>query len=369
MSKKKGFRTALATILVVLVIFAALTFAAIKYFLPLYQVSQSEVFSWAVKIFPLLIGITLIVVASMLGRDDNEDESEEDKLPPNAYEKQLFENPADDPAKKAAQPVEQPIAPVKEAETTPFVSIFDEQPVETKAEEPEPAPEPEPVAEPEVEEKVEEPAPQPVVEPAPAVEEQSKEDPNKPLIDAIMALVNKMDDFTSAVIYGFEDEEEDEEVDEEEEEEPEVEQEAPAPEPEPEPAPEPEPDVEATAPQPATVLQPGQVVVDASANNSFKNYEGSSAKQATEAEYDSANDFGYDLTVALVSEPCASVSLLMNEAGKCIENGDSTIVVIPFENAEEAKEVLDKLDAPYEMRTMEAGSNMSFEDLVKGWIN
>lgn len=364
MSKKKGFRTALATILVVLVIFAALTFAAIKYFLPLYQVSQSEVFSWAVKIFPLLIGITLIVVASMLGRDDNEDESEEDKLPPNAYENQLFENPADDPAKKAAQPVEQPIAPVKEAETTPFVSIFDEQPVETKAEEPEP------VAEPEVEETVEEPAAEPVVEPAPVVKEQPKEDPNKPLIDAIMALVNKMDDFTSAVIYGYEDE--DEEEYEEEDEEPEVEpEEAPTPAPEPEPEPEPvsEPVVETAAPEPATVLQPGQVVVDASANNSFKNYEGSSAKQATEAEYDSAKDFGYDLTVALVFESCTSVSLLMNEAGKCIENGDSTIVVIPFENAEEAKEVLDKLDAPYEMRTMEAGSNMSFEDLVKGWIN
>lgn len=274
MSKKKGSRTALITVLVVLVIFAALTFAAIKYFIPLYQVSQSEIYSWAVKIFPLLIGITLIVIASMLGQNDHDDESGEDKLPPNAYEKQLFENPADDPAKMAPQPVEKPVAPVQVTETTPFVSIFDEQSPEEKQE----VPEVEPAVEEAAEESTEEPAP---------------------------------------------------------------------------------------------VLQPGQVavVVDASATQSFKEYEGSPARQATEAEYDSAKDFGYDLTVALVSAELSTVTLLLGEAGQCIDNGDNTVVVIPFESSDEAKEILDKLDTPHEMRTMEAGSDMSFEDLIKDWIN
>lgn len=448
MSKKKGFRTALATILIVFVIFAALTFAAIKYFLPLYQISQSEVYSWAVKIFPLLIGITLIVIASMLGKDDSEDVSEEDKLPPNAYEQQLFEKPADDPSKeeKVAQPVaQQPIAPMPEKAPAFFVSIFDqeepEEPVvenvfEEAAQEPEPEPVPEPVAEPEAEPEVEtepepevEETPEPIAEPAPV---EPKEDPNKPLVDAIMALVDKMDDFTSAVIYGSEEEEdyEDEEEEpeeiveedeqeaeepseeEEEEEEPEndyeehfariedqisslaatveklaeevknvttpvivaapepkaepepqpVVEETPAPEPAPEPVAEPAP----AAPQP---VAPNTIVVDASATKSYKEYEGSAAKQATQAEFDSAKDFGYDLNVAKVNAPSADVTLLLGDAGQCIDNGDTTIVVIPFASSDEAKETLDKMGTSYELRTVAAGSNQSFEDLAKDWLN
>ena len=448
MSKKKGFRTALATILIVFVIFAALTFAAIKYFLPLYQISQSEVYSWAVKIFPLLIGITLIVIASMLGKDDSEDVSEEDKLPPNAYEQQLFEKPADDPSKeeKVAQPVaQQPIAPMPEKAPAFFVSIFDqeepEEPVvenvfEEAAQEPEPEPVPEPVAEPEAEPEVEtepepevEETPEPIAEPAPV---EPKEDPNKPLVDAIMALVDKMDDFTSAVIYGSEEEEdyEDEEEEpeeiveedeqeaeepseeEEEEEEPEndyeehfariedqisslaatveklaeevknvttpvivaapepkaepepqpVVEETPAPEPAPEPVAEPAP----ATPQP---VAPNTIVVDASATKSYKEYEGSAAKQATQAEFDSAKDFGYDLNVAKVNAPSADVTLLLGDAGQCIDNGDTTIVVIPFASSDEAKETLDKMGTSYELRTVAAGSNQSFEDLAKDWLN
>ena len=449
MSKKKGFRTALATILIVFVIFAALTFAAIKYFLPLYQISQSEVYSWAVKIFPLLIGITLIVIASMLGKDDSEDVSEEDKLPPNAYEQQLFEKPADDPSKeeKVAQPVaQQPIAPMPEKAPAFFVSIFDqeepEEPVvenvfEEAAQEPEPEPVPEPVAEPEAEPEVEtepepevEETPEPIAEPAPV---EPKEDSNKPLVDAIMALVDKMDDFTSAVIYGSEEEEdyEDEEEEpeeiveedeqeaeepseeeEEEEEEPEndyeehfariedqisslaatveklaeevknvttpvivaapepkaepepqpVVEETPAPEPAPEPVAEPAP----AAPQP---VAPNTIVVDASATKSYKEYEGSAAKQATQAEFDSAKDFGYDLNVAKVNAPSADVTLLLGDAGQCIDNGDTTIVVIPFASSDEAKETLDKMGTSYELRTVAAGSNQSFEDLAKDWLN
>ncbi len=356
MSKKKGSRTALITVLVVLVIFAALTFAAIKYFIPLYQVSQSEVYSWAVKIFPLLIGITLIVIASMLGQNDQDDESEEDKLPPNAYEKQLFENPADDPAKIAPQPVEKPVAPVQGTETTPFVSIFDEQSPEEKQEVPE--------VEPAVEETAEESTEEPAEEAEIPVEE-----PKDIYADHFVRIETQIEALTSAVgklVQGFENH-----------------QTTPEPMPEPVPAPEPisapepeteeaEKEIEETSVEElAPVLQPGQVavVVDASATQSFKEYEGSPARQATEAEYDSAKDFGYDLTVALVSAELSTVTLLLGEAGQCIDNGDNTVVVIPFEGSDEAKEILDKLATPYEMRTMEAGSDMSFEDLIKDWIN
>ncbi len=444
MSKKKGFRTALATILVVLVIFAALTFAAIKYFLPMYQISQSEVFSWAVKIYPLIIGITLIVIASMLGKDDNEEEGEEDKLPPNAYEQQLFEKPADDPGKKASQPVATPVAPVQQPEEAQFVSIFDQEPAETvieKTAEPETEnPEIEALAEEAEPEEEYEPATEPVVEVTPEEPIEPKEDPNKPLVEAIMALVDKMDDFTTAVIYGSEeDEDEDYEEEEEElEEVPEEEQEeteesendyeehfarlesklnsladivekladdvknAAAPVVVAEPAVEPEPVEETeteeveepeveesseeaeieeestTEEEPAepaveeaekVTLAPGSIVVDASAAQSFKEYEGSAAKQAAMAEFDSAKDFGYDLNVALVAAPLADVTLNLGDAGQCIENGDKTIVVIPFASESEAKDTLDKLDIPYELRSMAAGSDQSFDDLAKDWIN
>ena len=487
MSKKKGFRTALATILVVLVIFAALTFAAIKYFLPMYQVSQSEVYSWAVKIYPLLIGITLIVIASMLGRDDKEDEGEEeDKLPPNSYDQQLFEEPKDDPATKAKKTAPASAPKAKEPETISdeayeeLVSIFDEEEepeVEVKPfvapeakelpeveEEPEVEPleeveaqpeaeaeeEPEPEVAEEVEEEVEEePEVEPVVEktveaPAPVT---PAEDPNKALVSAINALVEKMDDFTTAMIYGSEEdeEEEDQEYEDEyepEEEEPEeteeaveeVEEEAPendyedhlsrieqqisslsdivakladtlknlptqvvvaptpvatsaepepepvvAPEPvaepevEPEPAPVEEVEPETLEPEPAsesveTEAEAEPESVDTTGSQIYKEYEGSPAKQTAMAEFDSAKDFGYDLTIAKVSAEQSAVALQLDDV-QCIANGNNTLVFIPFADNAEAKEVLDKLGVPYEAKTMEAGSNMNFEDFAKDWIN
>ena len=529
MSKKKGFRTALATILVVLVIFAALTFAAIKYFLPMYQVSQSEVYSWAVKIYPLLIGITLIVIASMLGKSDKEDEGEEeDKLPPNSYDAQLFEEPKDDPATKPKKnapvvpKVEEPetisdeayaelisifntdekepedeikpfVAPeaeqVPEVKEEPVVEPLEEVEVQPEVEEPEEETEPEvesevaeeaesesePEAEateepeeaqPETEpEEVEEEQPEaetesepeaeaevePVEEPAEALAITSEaptsvEDPNKALVSAINALVEKMDDFTTAMIYGSEEDEEDEEEEydeyEPEEEEPEeteeaveeVEEEAPendyedhlsrieqqisslsdiiakladtlknlptqvvvaptpvatsaepepepvvAPEPvaepevEPEPAPVEEVEPETLEPEPAsesveTEAEAEPESVDTTGSQIYKEYEGSPAKQTAMAEFDSAKDFGYDLTIAKVSAEQSAVALQLDDV-QCIANGNNTLVFIPFADNAEAKEVLDKLGVPYEAKTMEAGSNMNFEDFAKDWIN
>lgn len=291
MSKKKGSGTALATVLVVLVIFAALTFAAIKYFIPLYHVTQRDVYSWAVKVFPLLVGLTLIVIASALGKDDKTEE-EEDKLPSNSDEKLSAKTPLDGQEKTTAQPIAQDQQP----EPAPFVSIFDIEPTEEEAEEK--APE-------EAEEAEETDA---------AVESEEAEEP--------------------------------EEVNEE------VELEAPA---------------EQTVEQPAE--QPVTIVVDASANQTYKNYEGSAVRQAVEAEYDSAKDFKYDLNIANVSAKCEDVALQLGDFGKCIANNDNTIVVIPFANESEAKEALDKLNLPFEIRSMETESNVSFDGLIKGWID
>lgn len=298
MSKKKGSGTALATVLVILVIFAALTFAAIEYFIPLYHVTQRDVYSWAVKVFPLLVGLTLIVIASALGKDDKTEE-EEDKLPSNSDEKLSTKTPLDGQEKTTAQPIVQDQQP----EPAPFVSIFDIEPTEEEAEEK---------------------APEEAEETDAAVESEESEE--------------------------VEEAEEPEEVNEE------VEPEASAEQP-----------VEQTAEQPVT--QPVTIVVDASANQTYKNYEGSAVRQAVEAEYDSAKDFKYDLNIANVSAKCEDVALQLGDFGKCIANNDNTIVVIPFANESEAKEALDKLNLPFEIRSMETESNVSFDDLIKGWID
>ena len=247
--------------------------------------------------------------------------------------------------------------------------------------------------------------------PAPVEEKvEEKEDPNKALVAAINALVEKMDDFTTAMIYGSEEDEEDEEdeyEDEDEYEEPEQSEPEEAEEAEEveateeendfdehfarleeqlnqlssvvaklaedikniptqvaEPTVEPEPEPE-EAPEPETKPEP----VDTTANQVFKEYEGSDVKKAAMAEYDSAKDFGYDLTIANVVAPLSTVSLMLSEDLQCLENGDSTLVIIPFVDGAEAKEMLDKLGVAFDMKTMKAGSNQSFESLTKNWIN
>ncbi len=87
------------------------------------------------------------------------------------------------------------------------------------------------------------------------------------------------------------------------------------------------------------------------------------------AEFDSAKDFGYDLTIANVAAPISTVSLEIDAGTQCVENGDSTLVIIPFADSAEAKEILDKLGVPYDVSTMTSSSNTSFEDFAKDWIN
>ena len=127
MSKKKGFRTVVATVIVTLVVLAALSYATLKYIAPAYQLNQNKIYQVAVKVFPLILGITLIAIASVLaGGKDEEDE--DDKLPPNAYDSTLFDEPKDDPTSKAdsSESVSEngPSQPDKQEEA-PFVSVFE----------------------------------------------------------------------------------------------------------------------------------------------------------------------------------------------------------------------------------------------------
>ena len=423
MSKKKGFRTVVATVIVTLVVLAALSYATLKYIAPAYQLNQNKIYQVAVKVFPLILGITLIAIASVLagGKDDEEDE--DDKLPPNAYDSTLFDEPKDDPTAKdvdsgSAQDNE-PTETGKQEEA-PFVSVFETysdedgssknvEPQEEATTEETSEPEEKPAEEPVETEAVEEPASE--VEEK-AVEEQPNEDANKPLIDAIKALSDKIDDFAAAVVYGTEDSEEDDEDEEyydgEEEEDPiyegldriEVQLEkltqaisqmaenlhgnlvvapqsvAPVEPAQPEEAEvKEEPNaVEETKEEtiepakPVEHVQPIAVSNDNTGGMLYRNYEGGEARQKAMAEYDSAKEFGYDLTVALVDLSLSQVALALGEIGDFVDVEGKTLVIIPFSNEDEAKAELDKLEATYKSSTYTAGSDISFEELASGIV-
>ena len=424
MSKKKGFRTVVATVIVTLVVLAALSYATLKYIAPAYQLNQNKIYQVAVKVFPLILGITLIAIASVLagGKDDEEDE--DDKLPPNAYDSTLFDEPKDDPTAKdvdsgSAQDNEP--AESGKQEEAPFVSVFETysdedgssknvEPQEEATSEETSEPEEKPAEEPVEAEAVEEPAPEAEEK---AVEEQPNEDANKPLIDAIKALSDKIDDFAAAVVYGTEDSEEDDEDEEyydgEEEEDPiyegldriEVQLEkltqaisqmadnihgnivvAPQPVAPVEPAQPEEAEVkeepnavEETKEEgtiepakPVEHVQPIAVSNDNTGSMLYRNYEGSEARQKAMAEYDSAKEFGYDLTVALVDLSLSQVALALGEIGDFVDVEGKTLVIIPFSNEDEAKAELDKLEATYKSSTYTAGSDISFEELASGIV-
>lgn len=444
MSNKKGFRTVVATIIITLVILAALSFAVVKYIAPAYQLTQNKIYQIAIKVFPLVVGITLIAIASSIA-GSNDEEDENDKLPPNSYDASLFDEPKDDPNVQASEDeaVQADEAATQEEEK-PFVSVFesysddegkeqeheDVQPVEAEEVEKE-LPEDETAESDEADGAAEVHAEQQPCEGTPteeaplvaaqeqetqeadevAVEEQPKEDPNKHLIDAIMALVDKMDDFAAAVVYGTEDaEDEDDEdadyEDEEEEEDPLYEgldriedqlekltstiaslsenlKDRVVVQPQPVAAPSCEPEqpveeatvVEEKA-QPVeehveTIVhvEPKQEVSkDDSGDILYRSYEGSEARQRTKAEYDSAKEFNYDLTVAVIEQPHSLTALSLGETGDCLDVDGKTLAVIPFADEEEAKAELDKLEVPYRSRTYSAGSGMEYEELVDGLV-
>lgn len=206
MAKKKGFKSVVITILVTLIVLAALTYVAFKYLLPKYDESSNEIYQIAVKFFPLLVGFVLIVIGSMIASGKDEEEDEEDKLPPNAYEQQLFEQPSDDPTrtKDNAQVVPAPTAAPETKDEAQFVSIFD-TPDESVFEEEAPA------------ETEEEASAEEIAEPVEDVKEAKPVAAGyDPLLAAIEKLSDKFDDFTQALTcddeyYDYEDEEDEEE--------------------------------------------------------------------------------------------------------------------------------------------------------------
>ena len=397
MSKKKNSKSVIITIIITLIVLGGLTFAGIKFLLPQYtngqETSQYKIYEIAVKVFPLLVGVVLIVIASMIATNHEEEEDEEDKLPPNSYDKQLFEAPADDPT-AAAKPVEHEDAKQDEVapeETQEFYSIFDAPAEETKEE----------AAEGKTAEEAEEPAEDTKKEVAKAAAATAADPSQKPLLDAIYALVNKLDDMTDLMSYEEEDDDEviflddyeyydyPEDSEEYEEQyqrhhydsplenkidklcdaianlttivssqagapvaapvavaEP-IETEAPAPAEE-QPAP-------AAASAPAeTVIQTVEVPVDKEIND----IDATDPIQRARIEFDSAKDGEYDISFVYTNADVDSVLVSLGGTGDAFEINGKTVAIIPFLTGAEAQEEMDKLGVEYEIQTIDANAIM-----------
>lgn len=95
--KKRKVSSIFVTMLVTILFLALLTFVVIRFLLPKYVALETEIFYYAFKIYPLIIGLVLIQVSYIISRRNIPENTDTDKLPPNAYDSPLFEAPKDDP--------------------------------------------------------------------------------------------------------------------------------------------------------------------------------------------------------------------------------------------------------------------------------
>lgn len=117
MSKKRNSKSVIMTIVITVIVLAVLSFIGIRFLMPNYVQQQNpdvdvqyKIYRFAVRLFPLLVGIVLIVIASMItGTKDEDEEDEDDLLPPNSYDSQLFETPNDDPVRNVPAKESEPI--------------------------------------------------------------------------------------------------------------------------------------------------------------------------------------------------------------------------------------------------------------------
>lgn len=81
---------------IIVVVVIALVF--IKYIVPVYNISEDDIYSVLIKLFPLIIGFVLIQIGVMAGKKNEDSYKDQvDKLPSNAYSDPLMRSVNDDP--------------------------------------------------------------------------------------------------------------------------------------------------------------------------------------------------------------------------------------------------------------------------------
>lgn len=86
------------SVVISFVVIAIFALVFLNFIVPAYQITEDQIYSVLIKLFPILIGLILIQIGVMIAkRHEDEFADQVDKLPPNAYTKAFESSPKDDP--------------------------------------------------------------------------------------------------------------------------------------------------------------------------------------------------------------------------------------------------------------------------------
>ncbi len=127
------------SVVISFVVIAVFALVFLNFIVPAYQITDSQVYSVLIKLFPILIGLILIQIGVMIAkRHEDEFADQADKLPPNAYTKPFESAPKDDPVNVSvdAARTQETVAPraaepqIREVVREVPVEVIKEVPVE-----------------------------------------------------------------------------------------------------------------------------------------------------------------------------------------------------------------------------------------------
>ena len=99
MSKTKSTaKLVITSVILSLIVLAIFTLVFLKYIVPVYNITEKQVYDVLVKLFPILVGLALIQIGIITGKQNEEDFKDQiDKLPPNSYSNSVSSSTNDDP--------------------------------------------------------------------------------------------------------------------------------------------------------------------------------------------------------------------------------------------------------------------------------
>ena len=99
----KTWKLVVTTIILSLVFITAFVAVFINYIVPTYDITREEIYSILSKVFPILVGLVLIEIATLVGRREGDTYKDTiDKLAPNSYDSALYSPALDDPMARGA---------------------------------------------------------------------------------------------------------------------------------------------------------------------------------------------------------------------------------------------------------------------------
>ena len=136
---KNTAKLVVTSVVISFVVIAVFALVFLNFIVPAYQITDSQVYSVLIKLFPILIGLILIQIGVMIAkRHEDEFADQADKLPPNAYTKPFESAPKDDPVNVSvdAARTQETVAPraaepqIREVVREVPVEVIKEVPVE-----------------------------------------------------------------------------------------------------------------------------------------------------------------------------------------------------------------------------------------------